>query len=59
MTDGCKKVNIDIQSVRQINVITDRNNGNNFLVCLCVCVCVLNFEQIIKRDPSGSNYMAV
>jgi len=31
------KVNVDVQSVPQINVTTDHTNGNN-VVCVCVCV---------------------
>jgi len=31
------KINVDVQSVPQINVITDHTNGN-FLLCVCVCV---------------------
>jgi hypothetical protein len=40
MTERYKNnINVDVQSVPQINVITDHTNGNNFVVCVCVCVC--------------------
>jgi len=51
------KVNVDVHSVPQINVITDHTDGNNFVVC--VCLCVLNCEQSIQHDPIESNCIVV
>ena len=42
MTERAKtRYNLDVQSVRQINVKTDHTNDDTFLACAFVCVLTL------------------